>query len=113
MPILFAAAVAAAIEVGAREFYIKKLTWMDVLILSLGGALFVTQILLAWRALHWRGTNFDERPDHWLSNLSQASEWFPLLGLLGTVAAILQTFDRANVSTPQEIIKNYAPAITA
>jgi biopolymer transport protein ExbB/TolQ len=35
-----------------------------------------------------------------------------LLGLLGTVAAILQTFS-SNDFAPQEIIRRYAPAITA
>src|SRR5262249_59285795 len=49
-----------------------------------------------------------------LSGLAQAAEWFPLLGLLGTVAAILQTFSEMSEKvTPREIIENYAPAITA
>lgn len=113
IPILAAIAVAGAIEVRAREFYLEHLTWMDVLIISAGSVLFVMQIFLAWRSLRWIGTGFDERPDSWLSNFAQASEWFPLLGLLGTVAAILQTFSAINVFTPQKIIESYAPAITA
>src|SRR5205085_8628319 len=87
---------------------------MDWLILALGALLFVLQISLTWRALRWRGEGFDERPDHCLSHLAQAAEWFPLLGLLGTVAAILQTFSSmTGTITPQEIIRKYAPAITA
>ncbi|HMC65506.1 MAG TPA: MotA/TolQ/ExbB proton channel family protein, partial [Gemmataceae bacterium] len=61
-----------------------------------------------------RGTAFDERPDRWLSHLAQAAEWFPLLGLLGTVAGILQTFGSITGQVPPErIIQLYAPAITA
>ena len=63
-----------------------------------------------------RPGGFDERPDRWLTHLAQAAEWFPLLGLIGTVAAILQTFSSitpGSQPTPQEIIKKYAPAITA
>src|SRR5207302_5161636 len=57
---------------------------------------------------------FNERPDKWLTNLAQAAEWFPLLGLIGTVAGILQTFGSINGPTPPErIIMLYAPAITA
>ena len=69
-----------------------------------------------WRALRaWRGDGFDERPDRWLTHLAQAAEWFPLLGLLGTVAGILQTFSSigGRSTTPQQIITLYAPAITA
>jgi hypothetical protein len=113
LPFLAAGAVAAAIEPAALNFYKSHITWMDILILGLGATLFVTQMLLAWLALHWRETSFDERFDGWLSHLAQSAEWFPLLGLLGTVAAILQTFDRVIDFSPPEIIRSYAPAITA
>src|SRR5262245_9395229 len=89
---------------------------MDWLILALGALLFFLQTILAWQALRWRGEGFDERPDRWLSSLAQAAEWFPLLGLLGTVAAILQTFSSiptGGTITPGEVIRRYAPAITA
>lgn len=116
IPVLAAGAVAAAIEPAARKFYLEHITAMDKVILTLGASLFVAQMLLALRALRWRGTGFDERPDPWLSNLAQAAEWFPLLGLLGTVAGILQTFGKmgedSNIS-PRQIIAAYAPAITA
>ena len=82
--------------------------------LALGAFLFLVQTLLSVRALQWRGSSFDERPDGWLSNLAQAAEWFPLLGLIGTVAGILQTFSSVSGPvSPQTIIRNYAPAITA
>jgi len=114
VPLLAAVLIASALPVKAREFYLDHVTPLDMLILALGGTLFTAQLLLSWRALRWRGTSFDERPDAWLSHLAQAAEWFPLLGLLGTVAGILQTFagTTGNV-TPAEIIRNYAPAITA
>ena len=114
LPVLAAGAVAAAIETPARNFYLSHITAMDKVILTLGASLFVVQMLLAYKALRWRGTGFDERADPWLSNLAQAAEWFPLLGLLGTVAGILQTFSSMTESiTPREIISRYAPAITA
>jgi len=114
LPLLAAAAIGSAIQVPAREFYLQHLTWMDVLILSIGISLFILQMLLTLKALRWRGTSFDERSDHFLSSLAQAAEWFPLLGLLGTVAAILQTFSSMTETvTPREIIRSYAPAITA
>src|SRR5205085_10166460 len=75
---------------------------------------------LARRALRWRGDDFDERTDRWLNHLATAAEWFPLLGLIGTVAAILQTFSSLGApgltpeqTSPRAIISNYAPAITA
>ena len=119
VPPLVAVLVAAAIPWQAQEYYLDQVVRihvspMDWLILGLGTVLFLLQLLCSWRALHWQGTGFDERPDHWLSNLAQAAEWFPLLGLLGTVAGILQTFGSIRGPTPPErIIALYAPAITA
>jgi hypothetical protein len=122
VPLLAAALVAVAIPVRARDFYLRNLSSMDGLILGLGLATFMIQIVLAWRALQWRGTDFNQGPDRWLTNLAQAAEWFPLLGLIGTVAGILVTFgtlgDRPRTGAgstvdPGEIIRLYAPAITA
>lgn len=113
-PALAAFLIAATLPRQARNFYLERLTSLDGLILALGGTIFFSQTLLAWTALQWRGSNFDERPDRWLSNLAQAAEWFPLLGLIGTVAGILQTFSSIKGPTPPaQIIQLYAPAITA
>jgi hypothetical protein len=114
VPLLAALLIVTALPEGARHFYLRELNWLDRLILALGGTLFLVQLGLAWRALRWRGTGFDERPDPWLTNLAQAAEWFPLLGLIGTVAGIMQTF--ASVTgpmSPAQIIRSYAPALTA
>jgi hypothetical protein len=116
IPPLAGVLVVLAIPEAARHDYFERVreSPIDWLILALGAVLFLAQIILARRALTWRGESFDERGDRWLSNLAQAAEWFPLLGLLGTVAAILQTFSSITGSvTPQEIIRKYAPAITA
>lgn len=118
LPAAAAVLIAAAVPPNARADYLERVARspIDWVILGLGTVLFVAQTVLAWRALRWRGTDFDDRPDKWLENLAQAAEWFPLLGLIGTVAAILQTFGsfKDGVSpTPQQIIREYAPAITA
>lgn len=116
VPLLAASLVAAAVPEAAARFYLDRIrvSYMDWLILGLGLTLFSIQLLLSWRALRWRGTGFDERPDSWLSHLAQAAEWFPMLGLIGTVGGILQTFSQITGQIPPErIIQLYAPAITA
>jgi hypothetical protein len=114
VPALAAVLIVVSLPEKARTFYLEHLSGLDMLILALGGSLFILQMLLSLRALRWVGPGFDERPDPWLTNLAQAAEWFPLLGLIGTVAGILQTFGTIKASTqPQEIINLYAPAITA
>jgi hypothetical protein len=116
LPLLAAAVVAVAVPPEAARFYMARIqvSPMDWLILGLGAVLFTLQLILCRRALHWRGTSFDERPDPWLNKLAQAAEWFPMLGLIGTVAGILQTFSAITGSiSPQQIIEKYAPAITA
>ena len=116
VPVLGAALVGAATPSAALNFYLDRIreSRMDWLILGLGFSIFAVQVILSWRALQWRGTRFDERPDRWLSNLAQAAEWFPLLGLIGTVGGILQTFSSIKGPTPPaQIIMLYAPAITA
>lgn len=113
-PVLAAGLVAGAIPGQARDYFLDHLSLLDQLILGLGMALFLIQTILSWRALRWKGGGFDENVDPWLSHLAQAAEWFPLLGLIGTVAGILQTFGSISGPTPPEkIIQLYAPAITA
>ena len=120
VPVLGAGLVLAAVPPDARRDYLARLpdSGVDWVILALGFTLFAAQTYLAWRALRWQTgiANFDERADRWLTHLAQGAEWFPLLGLIGTVAAILQTFSSitpGSQPTPQDIIKKYAPAITA
>jgi hypothetical protein len=116
VPPLAGVIIAVAIPGDAMHDYLDRIRTspMDWLILALGALLFTLQTALCWRALQWEGEAFNEAPDRWLSALAQAAEWFPLLGLLGTVAAILQTFSSiTGTVTPQEIIRKYAPAITA
>jgi hypothetical protein len=119
VPVGGAVLVAAAIPQESMRDYLRRVREnpIDWLILGLGTLLFITQILFAWRAMRWRGEDFDERSDRWLNHLSSAAEWFPLLGLIGTVAAILQTFSSIGASpeesSPHVIIRKYAPAITA
>lgn len=114
LPAAASFAVLASLPSAARDFYLESITRLDQLILAFGSFLFVLQTLFAWRALTWKNHGFDERADSWISHLSQAAEWFPLLGLLGTVAGILQTFSSINGPvSPERIIQLYGPAITA
>ena len=112
LPILAAGLVAACVPHDALIFFWNHVGPMEWLILGLGGLLFFLQTPMCWRALRWHGTGFDERSDRWVTNLAQAAEWFPMLGLIGTVAGILLTFSSIHGPTAQHvIIEKYAPAI--
>lgn len=118
IPLLAGLLIFVALPPDARRDYLARVAVspIDWVILALGAVLFTVQTLLAWKAMKWAETDFDTRPDKWLNHLAQGAEWFPLLGLIGTVAAILQTFHSivpGTTPTPQEIIRKYAPAITA
>ena len=120
VPVLAALLVFAAVPSDARRDYLNRVAEspIDWIILGLGFALFISQVILAWQALRWREkeADFDPRADRWLSHLAQGAEWFPLLGLIGTVIAILQTFSSITPGSrpePSDIIRKYAPAITA
>ena len=116
VPVLAAALVFFAIPADARGHYLDRVRTapIDWIIIGVGYTLFTVQVLLAWRALRWQQTDFDVKADRWIGHLCQAAEWFPLLGLIGTVAAILLTFNAIKPGiTPQDVIHTYAPAITA
>lgn len=120
VPVLAAVLLLAAIPGDALRLYMERVAEspIDWIIISLGFSLFALQIGLSWKALRWREVNadFDHRADRWVNHLSQAAEWFPLLGLIGTVVAILLTFSSITPGAkpePSEIIRKYAPAITA
>lgn len=118
VPFLAGFLLALATPAQAMDFYVDRVreSRIDWLILGLGSIMFLFQMGLAWRAMRWHGTGFDERLDRWVTNLAQTAEWFPLLGLFGTVVSILETFSQVAMersTPPQQIIRMYAPALTA
>ncbi len=116
LPVLAAGLVIAAIPDTARTFYLSHLTNLDWFVIILGVILFLVQSVLALFALRWQENSFNESFDKTLSSLGQSAEWFPLLGLIGTVAGIMQTFAAfggSEVVTQSQVIARYAPAITA
>lgn len=110
LPLLGTAVVALCVPREAAVFFYEHAGPMEALILGLGCLLFAVQLPLCFRALRWRGEGFDNRVDRWVNHLAQAAEWFPILGLIGTVAGILLAFRTATGAVQPRVI---APAITA
>ena len=113
LPFLAAALVLLCIPHKALAYFWEYFALMEALIVGGGSVLFFVQMILCWKSLRWQGAGFDESADRWLSNLAQAAEWFPMLGLIGTVAGILDAFSSSQgggVAIEPRII---APAITA
>lgn len=112
LPFLAAALVLLCIPYRALAYFWEHFALMEGLIVGGGFLLFFVQMILCWKALRWQGAGFDEGSDRWLSNLAQAAEWFPMLGLIGTVAGILEAFSasQGGVAIEPRVI---APAITA
>lgn len=112
LPFLIVALVYLCVPAQATSYFIEHMGKMEWLMLIGGTILFLVQMSLCFMALRWRETSFDDRADKWLSNLAQAAEWFPMLGLIGTVAGILDAFathGAGSIIQPRMI----APAITA
>ncbi len=121
LPLIFAAAplvltlgLLGAIPADAREFFWLHMTRIDWIILAAGSDLLVWQTLALWIGLATASGSGNGTDLAWLRQLSAAVEWFPLMGLLGTVISILQTLANLAPGTPvDEVIKNYSPALTA
>jgi hypothetical protein len=117
LPIAVGVLIVLAVPRAARDFYLQYLreSQLDWIILGLGSLFWFLQLWWTRKALQWQSQTFDERYDTWLQGMYQAAEWFPLLGLFGTVAAVLQTFGTVSLKetvTQREIVAMYAPALT-
>ena len=90
VPLLAAAMLFFAVPRDARGHYLDRVQTspIDWIIITLGFTLFAVQVGLSWKALRWQESDFDTRADRWLSHLAQGAEWFPLLGLIGTVVFV-------------------------
>lgn len=113
LPFLGAALVLLCIPHKALAYFWDHFALMEALIVGGGALLFFVQMILCWKALRWQSTGFDEGGDRWLSNLAQAAEWFPMLGLIGTVAGILDAFSSSQGGGGAIEPRVIAPAITA
>lgn len=117
MPVALGLVLVLSVPEAARGFYFNylRVSQLDWVILALGLTFWCSQLWWTRKALQWQSQSFDERYDTWLQGMYQAAEWFPLLGLFGTVAAVLQTFGTVSLResvSQRDIIAMYAPALT-
>lgn len=110
--VLAAVVVGLSVPRDAVNVFVNHLGPLEYLMLGSGTLLFVTQVALSFQALKWKETSFDAKADRWINHLSGAAEWFPLLGLLGTVAGILHAFSASQGERPIQP-REIAPALSA
>ena len=97
--------------------YLEYLSWYDRIILTLGGMAILTQVVFyAMYVLKIAG--FDRAVMKWLDWLSMFFELFPLLGLLGTVFGLLNTFKNVKLNSETgldigNMLGDFAPALTS
>lgn len=97
--------------------YLEYLSWYDRIILTLGFMAIMAQtVFYAMYVLKIAG--FDRTVMKWLDWLSMFFELFPLLGLLGTVFGLLNTFKNVKLNSETgldigNMLGDFAPALTS
>lgn len=97
--------------------YLEYLSWYDRIILTLGGMAILTQVIF-YGMYVMKVADFDRTVMKWLDWLSMFFELFPLLGLLGTVFGLLNTFKNVKLNSETgldigNMLGDFAPALTS
>ncbi|MGI5832485.1 MAG: MotA/TolQ/ExbB proton channel family protein [Thermoguttaceae bacterium] len=103
----------------AFSYYLHYRTGFDYFIIGVGGVIFLLILFLALLVPIWSKKDFFrnyKKRKRTLDLLSSATQLLPLLGLLGTVLAMLGTFSGIGASgkqiDPTKVISDFAPALT-
>ena len=103
----------------AFSYYLHHMTELDYIIIGVGLVIFVLIVVSAW-LMPWKSKkdffrNYKTRK-RTLNLLSSTTQLLPLLGLLGTVMAMLGTFSGIGTSgkqiDPTKVVSDFAPALT-